>query len=95
MGAVFATVTFLPHVVKSVKAKKADDISLLMIIFAFIGNIGWLLLGFDKSSPALIFSASLIMILLMPLLWVKWLDIKREKRLAEAENEYFNNNMPC
>lgn len=77
LGECFAGITFLPRVIKSIRLKRAEDVSVLLLVFAFTGNMGWLLLGIDKSSPALMVISVIIMFFLLLLLGVKWIDHNR------------------
>jgi len=44
-GASLTTVAFLPQVIKTVRLKKADEISLVMYILFCVGLLCWLIYG--------------------------------------------------
>ena len=62
-AAVLTTAAFLPQLIKTLKTKKADDVSLITLIMFTSGVISWIIYGYRISSlPILI--ANLITFLL-------------------------------
>jgi len=62
-AAVLTTAAFLPQLIKTLKSKKADDVSLTTLIMFIIGVISWIIYGYKISSiPILI--ANLITLIL-------------------------------
>ncbi len=62
-AAILTTVAFLPQLIKTVKTKKADDVSLTTLIMFIIGVLSWIIYGYKISSlPILV--ANLITFLL-------------------------------
>ena len=62
-AAILTTVAFLPQLVKTLKTKKADDVSLLTLIMFITGVLSWIIYGYKiESFPILI--ANLITFLL-------------------------------
>ena len=54
-AAILTTAAFLPQLVKTLKTKKADDVSLLTLIMFICGVISWIIYGYRISSiPILI-----------------------------------------
>ena len=54
-AAILTTVAFLPQLIKSLKTKKADDVSLITLIMFIIGVLSWIIYGYKISSlPILI-----------------------------------------
>ena len=49
-AAVLTTVAFLPQLIKTIKTKKADDVSLLTLIMFIFGVGSWIIYGFKISS---------------------------------------------
>ena len=62
-AAILSTVAFLPQLIKTLKTKRADDVSLTTLIMFIIGVISWIIYGYKiSSSPILI--ANLITLIL-------------------------------
>ena len=63
IAAVLTTAAFLPQLIKTLKTKKADDVSLVTLIMFIIGVLCWIIYGYNISSiPILI--ANLITLIL-------------------------------
>ena len=63
IAAVLTTAAFLPQLIKTLKTKKADDVSLITLIMFIIGVLCWIIYGYHISSiPILI--ANLITLIL-------------------------------
>ena len=68
-AAILTTAAFLPQLIKTLKTKKADDVSLATLIMFNIGVLSWIIYGYKISSiPILI--ANLITLLLNLLILV-------------------------
>ena len=62
-AAILTTAAFLPQLIKTLKTKKADDVSLVTLIMFIIGVLCWIIYGYKISSiPILI--ANLITLIL-------------------------------
>ena len=62
-AAFLTTAAFLPQLIKTLKTKKADDVSLTTLIMFIIGVLSWIIYGYKiASSPILI--ANLITLIL-------------------------------
>ncbi len=62
-AAILTTAAFLPQLIKTLKTKKADDVSLLTLIMFMSGVGSWIIYGYAiSSSPILI--ANIITLLL-------------------------------
>ena len=62
-AAILTTSAFLPQLLKTVKTKKADDVSLTTLIMFIIGVLSWIIYGYKISSiPILV--ANLITLIL-------------------------------
>jgi len=62
-AAILTTVAFLPQLIKTLKTKKADDVSLATLIMFIIGVLSWIIYGYKISSvPILV--ANLITLIL-------------------------------
>ena len=62
-AAILTTAAFLPQLIKTLKTKKADDVSLATLIMFIIGVLFWIIYGYEISSiPILV--ANLITLIL-------------------------------
>ena len=63
LAAILTTVAFLPQLIKTLKTKKADDVSLTTLLMFISGVLFWIIYGYKISSiPVLI--ANLITLIL-------------------------------
>ena len=62
-AAILTTAAFLPQLIKTIKIKKADDVSLTTLVMFIIGVMSWIVYGYKISSPP-IFIANLITFIL-------------------------------
>tara|TARA_B100000963_G_scaffold335582_1_gene329839 strand:- start:158 stop:424 length:267 start_codon:yes stop_codon:yes gene_type:complete len=54
-AAILTTLAFLPQLIKTLKTKKAEDVSLITLIMFLIGVLSWIIYGYKiSSSPILI-----------------------------------------
>ena len=54
-AAVLTTIAFIPQLVKTIKSKKADDVSLTTLVMFLTGVGSWIIYGFRiNSNPILI-----------------------------------------
>ena len=49
-AAILTTAAFLPQLIKTLKTKKADDVSLLTLIMFLCGVGSWIIYGYEISS---------------------------------------------
>ena len=49
-AAILTTAAFLPQLIKTLKTKKADDVSLITLIMFISGVISWIIYGYKISS---------------------------------------------
>ena len=55
LAAILTTAAFLPQLIKTLKSKKADDVSLITLIMFICGVLSWIIYGYKISSfPILI-----------------------------------------
>ena len=71
LAAAFTTAALLPQVIKTVKTKKTDDISLLMYIILSIGISLWLIYGLLTIDLPIILANSITLILTVIVLILK------------------------
>tara|TARA_B100000073_G_C23610147_1_gene524169 strand:- start:95 stop:370 length:276 start_codon:yes stop_codon:yes gene_type:complete len=63
LAAILTTIAFLPQLLKTIKTKKADDVSMTTLILFLTGVSSWIIYGYKiESKPILI--ANLITFLL-------------------------------
>ena len=53
-AAILTTAAFLPQLIKTIKTKKADDVSLTTLIMFIIGVLSWIIYGFKISSTPIL-----------------------------------------
>ena len=55
LAAILTTVAFLPQLIKTLKTKKADDVSLITLIMFLTGVLSWIIYGYKiLSTPILL-----------------------------------------
>jgi len=62
-AAILTTAAFLPQLLKTIRTKKADDVSLSTLIMFIIGVISWIIYGYKISSTPIL-TANLITLIL-------------------------------
>ena len=63
IAAILTTAAFLPQLIKTLKTKKADDVSLITLIMFIVGVLCWIIYGYKISSIPILL-ANLITLLL-------------------------------
>ena len=63
IAAILTTAAFLPQLIKTLKTKKADDVSLVTLIMFIGGGLWWIIYGYKISSIPILL-ANLITLLL-------------------------------
>ena len=53
-AAILTTAAFLPQLIKTLKTKKADDISLTTLIMFIVGVLSWIIYGYKISSTPIL-----------------------------------------
>tara|TARA_Y100001978_G_scaffold136048_1_gene121598 strand:+ start:908 stop:1174 length:267 start_codon:yes stop_codon:yes gene_type:complete len=62
-AAVLTTLAFLPQLIKTLKTKKAEDVSLLTLIMFLIGVLSWIIYGYKISSTPILIANIITFIL--------------------------------
>ena len=70
-AAILTTVAFLPQLIKALKTKKADDVSLTTLIMFIIGVLFWIIYGFKISSTPILVANLITLILNLSILIAK------------------------
>jgi len=79
-AAILTTAAFLPQLIKTLKTKKADDVSLTTLIMFIIGVLSWIIYGYKISSiPILI--ANLITLILNLLILISKIYFSKKTNL--------------
>ena len=62
-AAILTTAAFLPQLIKTLRTKKADDVSLTTLILFIIGVLSWIIYGYKISSKPILIANSITLIL--------------------------------
>ena len=62
-AAILTTAAFLPQLIKTLKTKKADDVSLTTLIMFIIGVLCWIIYGYKISSTPILIANVITLIL--------------------------------
>lgn len=76
-AAILTTAAFLPQVYKTWKTKDVSGLSLPMLIMFFVGVFLWLVYGFYKESPSMIFANAITVVLAFFLMYFKIIYSKK------------------
>ena len=63
LAAFLTTAAFLPQLIKTLKTKKADDVSLTTLIMFIIGVFSWIVYGYAISSKPILIANLITLIL--------------------------------
>ena len=77
-AAILTTAAFLPQLIKTLKTKKADDVSLTTLILFIIGVLSWIIYGYKISSTPILI-ANLITLILNILILISKIYFKKPK----------------
>ena len=70
-AAILTTVAFLPQLIKTLKTKKADDVSLTTLIMFITGVMSWIIYGYKISSTPILIANLITLILNLLILFSK------------------------
>ena len=62
-AAILTTAAFLPQLIKTLKSKKSDDVSLTTLIMFIVGVISWIIYGYKISSKPILIANLITLIL--------------------------------
>lgn len=71
LASIFTTIIFLPQLIKALKTKMTEDISMWMLILSIIGNGFWFAHAHLSNNLPLLVCASLIILISMTLIIFK------------------------
>ena len=63
LAAILTTAAFLPQLIKTLKTKKADDVSLTTLIMFIIGVLSWIIYGYMIASIPILLANLITLIL--------------------------------
>ena len=78
LAAIFTTLIFVPQLHKAFTTKKTQDLSMLMIILAIMGNSAWFVQALLTSNTPLMVCAILIIIMSSILMLFKYYNDKQQ-----------------
>ena len=62
-AAILTTLAFLPQLIKTLKTKKADDVSLITLLMFLTGVLSWIVYGYKISSTPILIANIITFIL--------------------------------
>ena len=68
LAAILTTAAFLPQLIKTLKTKKADDVSLTTLVMFIIGVLSWIVYGYKISSLPILMANLVTLILNLSIL---------------------------
>ena len=63
LAAILTTSAFLPQLIKTLKTKKAEDVSLITLIMFIFGVLSWIIYGYKISSTPILIANIITLIL--------------------------------
>ncbi len=63
LAAILTTAAFLPQLIKTLKTKKADDVSSTTLIMFIVGVLSWIIYGYAISSKPILIANLITLIL--------------------------------
>jgi len=79
IAAILTTAAFLPQLIKTLKTKKAEDVSLITLIMFIIGVLCWIIYGYKISSIPILL-ANLITLILNLLILISKIYFSKPSR---------------
>ena len=70
-AAILTTAAFLPQLIKTLRTKKADDVSLTTLVMFIIGVLSWIIYGYKISSIPIMIANLITLILNLLILFSK------------------------
>ena len=77
-AAILTTLAFLPQLIKTLKTKKAEDVSLITLIMFLTGVLSWIIYGYKISSTPILL-ANLITFILNLLILIFKITFSKNK----------------
>ncbi len=70
-AAILTTLAFLPQLIKTIRTKKAEDVSLITLIMFLTGVFSWIIYGYKISSTPILIANVITFILNLLILFFK------------------------
>ena len=70
-AAILTTLAFLPQLIKTIKTRKAEDVSLITLIMFLTGVFSWIIYGYRISSTPILIANVITFILNLLILFFK------------------------
>ena len=70
-AAILTTAAFLPQLIKTLKTKKANDVSLTTLVIFILGVLSWIIYGYNISSNPILIANLITLILNLLILIAK------------------------
>ena len=77
-AAILTTAAFLPQLIKTLKTKKAEDVSLITLIMFLTGVLSWIIYGYKISSTPILI-ANIITFILNLLILIFKINFQKSK----------------
>ncbi len=83
-AAILTTTAFLPQLIKTLKTKKAEDVSLTTLIMFIVGVLSWIIYGYEISSKPILVANLITLVLNLLILTAKifFSKIESERKLS-------------
>jgi MtN3 and saliva related transmembrane protein len=72
LGSLLSSITFLPQVYRVYRTRKAEDLSLNMLLIIFVSTVIWMVYGIGKGLWPVIVCNAIICCLSVLLIYFKW-----------------------
>ena len=67
-AAILTTAAFLPQLLRTLKTKKAEDVSLTTLIMFIVGVLSWIIYGYEISSTPILIANIITLVLNLSIL---------------------------
>ncbi|WP_457748750.1 SemiSWEET family sugar transporter [Sulfurimonas sp.] len=75
---------YIPQLIKTLKTKQTRDLSMLMLVLIVLCNIAWVFNGIEINSPSRYLSAIFVLVLTIPILYIKFKNMQKESKIKQA-----------
>lgn len=80
IGSLLSSITFLPQVYRVYRTRRAEDLSLNMLLIIFVSTVIWIVYGIGKGLWPVILCNTIICLLSVLLIYFKWLFSPARKK---------------
>jgi MtN3 and saliva related transmembrane protein len=82
---ILTAASMMPQVIKTIKTKKADNVSALMLIILITGVIFWIIYGILKKDLPIIFTNSFSLLVNITMLCLRW-------KFSSSKHDHFSSS---